>query len=270
VDHLTRSPTLIGIMLLAGVVELAWRLRTDRGYDRIDAWASVRLAVGHVVFAALNAVLIGLIFAQVSRVAPLHWSTSDWRTWAVGFFLVEFAYYWFHRLSHSIRWMWATHIVHHSTEELTLLSSLRLGWTNVLSGGWIIYVPLVLAGFDLSLVLTILAIDLQFQFFLHTDAPIGLGPLEWVLNTPAHHRVHHAVDEPFLDKNYGGMLIIFDRMFGTFAEARPGEKLRYGLVHPLRSKSTLGLAFGGWRQLFADMRRAPTIGSALRMAASRP
>jgi len=265
-DHITPSLPVLGIALLAGLVELAWRLRSGRGYDRADAWATTRMAVGHAFASAVNAVLIGLVFAQVSRLTPVHWPLDDWRTWAVGFVVVEFGYYWFHRLSHEVRWMWATHTVHHSVEQLTLLSSLRLGWTNVLSLAWIVYVPVVLAGFDLKLVLLILSVDLQYQFFLHTDARVPLGPLEWVLNTPAHHRVHHACNGPYL----GGMVIVFDRMFGTFAAAQPEEPLRYGLVHPLRSKSTLELAFGGWRRLFADMRRAPSLGAALRLAVSRP
>jgi sterol desaturase/sphingolipid hydroxylase (fatty acid hydroxylase superfamily) len=260
----------IGFALLTALVEMVWRLRTARGYNLPDAWATIRMAIGHVVVGAINGLVVGLIFAQVSRLMPVHWPLDDWRTWVVGFFLVEFAYYWFHRLSHEIRWGWATHIVHHSVEELTLLSSLRLGWTNFFSLGWTVYVPVVLAGFDLRMVLVILGIDLQYQFFLHTEAPIRLGPLEWVLNTPAHHRVHHACNGSYLDKNYGGMLIIFDRMFGSFADAVPGEALRYGLVHPLRSRSTIELAFGGWRQLFADMRRAPSLGAALHVAVSRP
>jgi len=269
-DRITPSLPVVGIALLAGLVELAWRLRSGRGYDWLDAWATTRMAIGHAVISIVNATLIGFVLVQASRLTPVHWPLDDWRTWAVGFFVVEFGYYWFHRLSHEVRWMWATHTVHHSVTQLTLLSSLRLGWTNVISLAWIVYVPVVLAGFDLKLVLAILAIDLQYQFFLHTDARIPLGPLEWVLNTPAHHRVHHACNGPYLDKNYGGMLIIFDRIFGTFAKARPEEPLRYGLVHPLRSNSTFELAFGGWRRLFADMRQAPSLASALRLAVSRP
>ena len=269
-DRITPSLPMVGIALLAGLVELVWRLRTGRGYDWLGAWATTRMAVGHALVSIANGALIGLVLVQISRLTPVHWPLDDWRTWAVGFVVVEFAYYWFHRLSHEVRWMWSTHLVHHSVEQLTLLSSLRLGWTNGFSLAWIVYVPVVLAGFDLRLVLAILSVDLQYQFFLHTDARVPLGPLEWVLNTPAHHRVHHACNGRYLDKNYGGMLIVFDRMFGTFAEARPEEPLRYGLVHPLRSKSTLELAFGGWRRLFADMRRAPSLGSALRLAVSRP
>ena len=269
-DRITPSLPVVGIALLASLIELAWRLRTGRGYDWLGAWATTRMAIGHTLVSLANGALIGLILVQVSRLAPVHWPLDDWRTWAAGFVAVEFGDYWFHRLSHEVRWMWATHTVHHSVGQLTLLSSLRLGWTNLFSLAWLVYVPVVLAGFDLKLVLVILSIDLQYQFFLHTDARIPLGPLEWVLNTPAHHRVHHACSGPYLDKNYGGMLIIFDRIFGTFAKAQPGEGLRYGLIHPLRSQSTLELAFGGWRQLFSDMRRAPTIGSALRVAVSRP
>jgi len=269
-DHINPSPAILGIALLAGLIELAWRLRTGRGYDRADAWGSARMAIGHILAGLFNGFLIALIFSQVSRLMPVHWPLDDWRTWAVGFVLVEFAYYWFHRLCHEMRWLWSTHVVHHSVEELTLLSSLRLGWTNFFSLGWLVYVPVVMAGFDIRLVLAILAVDLQYQFFLHTEAPIRLGPLEWVLNTPAHHRVHHACNGRYLDKNYGGMVIVFDRLFGTFAELQPGDTLRYGLVHPLRSRSTLELAFGGWRQLFADMRRAGSLGEALRLAISKP
>jgi sterol desaturase/sphingolipid hydroxylase (fatty acid hydroxylase superfamily) len=269
-DHLTRSPPLIGLMLLAVLVELAWRLLSNRGYDVADAWASVRMAAGHAIFGALNALILGFVFFHISRWMPVHWPIDDWRTWAVGFVLVEFVYYWFHRLSHTIRWLWASHIVHHTTEQVTLLSAIRLGWTNSLSGGWLLYVPLILIGFDPAVVLAILAFDLHFQFFLHTEAPIRLGPLEWVLNTPVHHRLHHACNESYIDKNYGGVLIVFDRMFGSFVQAKPDETLRYGLADPPRSTTTLELAFGGWRHLFADMRRAPTIGSALRMAAGRP
>jgi sterol desaturase/sphingolipid hydroxylase (fatty acid hydroxylase superfamily) len=265
-----RHPAWIAIMLLAIGVEILWRLRSGRGYDRPDAFASLRLAAGNLVFGAVNAFLLAITFTAAARFAPVHWPMDDWRVWAVGFVLVEFAYYWFHRLSHEMRWLWTNHVVHHSTEHLTLLSSLRVGWTNYLSAGWIVYIPLVLAGFDPRLILVILGFDLHYQFFLHTEVPGRLGPLEWILNTPAHHRVHHASNDRFLDKNYGGAVIIFDRMFGTFAEAGPEDTLVYGTVHKPVSQKTLSLALGEWRRLLADMRRAPTVMSALRMAVARP
>lgn len=269
-DRLPQSPTLLAVMILAVVVEILWRLRTNRGYDRSDAWTTLRLAAGNLILGVLTGIVIGIIFTFTSRLAPVHWPLEDWRTWAAGFILVELTYYWFHRLSHIVRWMWATHIVHHSTEQLTFLSSVRLGWTNLLSAGWVVYLPLIVMGFDPRLVLGILAFDLHFQFFLHTEVPVRLGPLEWVLNTPAHHRLHHACNEDYLDKNYGGVLIVFDRMFGTFAAVRPDEPMRYGLAHPLPSKTTLGIALGEWRRMITDMRNAPDLGTALRTAIGRP
>jgi len=169
-----------------------------------------------------------------------------------------------------MRWMWATHAVHHTPEEMTLLSSIRLGWTNLLSFGWMFYVPLVLAGFDPRLVFGLLALDLHYQFFLHTEAVGRLGPLEWVLNTPAHHRVHHASNPEYLDCNYGGMVIVFDRMFGTLREERADLPIRYGLAHPLGTKNPFVVSFGEWRRMFTDMLSTSSPRAALRIALGRP
>ena len=226
--------------------------------------------MGNILFGGVTSLALGAIFGFAWKLAPIHWPLADWRTWAIGFIAVEFAYYWFHRASHLVRWLWASHAVHHTPEEMTFLSAIRLGWTNLLSGGWIIYLPLVLIGFDPRLVLGILAVDLRYQFFLHTEAIGRLGPLEWVLNTPAHHRVHHGRNAPYVDKNFGGMVIVFDRLFGTFAAETAGEPIRYGLAHPLGSKSPFALALGEWRRLFGDLRRTSGFGRAARIALGRP
>jgi sterol desaturase/sphingolipid hydroxylase (fatty acid hydroxylase superfamily) len=169
-----------------------------------------------------------------------------------------------------VRWLWASHAVHHTPEEMTFLSALRLSWTNLLSFGWLFYLPLVLIGFDPRLVFTVLAIDLHYQFFLHTEAVGKLGPLEWVLNTPAHHRVHHASNADYLDCNYGGMVIVFDRLFGTLRMERADEPIRYGLAHPLNTLRPFAVAFGEWRRLFADLFRARSPRAILRIAFGRP
>ncbi|WP_304187965.1 sterol desaturase family protein, partial [Phenylobacterium aquaticum] len=129
---------------------------------------------------------------------------------------------------------------------------------------------LVLAGFDPRLVLGLLAFNLHYQFFLHTEMVGPLGPLEWVLNTPSHHRVHHACNSRYLDRNYGGVLIVFDRLFGTFAALSPEEPLRYGLVHPVGSRNPIAVALGEWRRLFADLLAARSLKAALRAAFGRP
>jgi sterol desaturase/sphingolipid hydroxylase (fatty acid hydroxylase superfamily) len=159
--------------------------------------------------------------------------------------------------------MWATHSVHHSAEQMTLLSSLRLGWTNLFSAGWIVYVPLVLAGFDPLLVFTLLAFNLRYQFFLHTEAVGRLGPIEWVFNTPAHHRLHHASNPAYIDRNYGGVLIVFDRLFGTLAKEVEGEPIRYGLAHRPATANPLTLAFREWRLMLGDMWRARSLRPAI-------
>lgn len=269
--RLGRSPVFLLLMVVLVLLEWLWRKRVARlGYDGRGAWASLAIGLGHIVSGALSAAVLGDIFVAVSRLAPMHWSIHDWRVWLVGFVPVEFAYYWFHRSSHTVRWMWATHAVHHTPEEMTLLSAIRLGWTNLLSFGWVFYLPLVLAGFDPRMVLALLAFDLHYQFFLHTEAVGRLGPLEWVLNTPAHHRVHHASNAEYLDCNYGGVLIVFDRMFGTLGLERKEEPVRYGLAHPLGSQRPLTIAFGEWRRLAADMLSAQNLRAAFRVAFGRP
>ena len=267
-SHMPRG--LLAVMVLAVLVELSWRLAGGRGYDRTEAAATLGVAAGNMVLGVLSAVLIGAAYFAVWRVAPLHWSLKDWRTWTIGFVLVELIYYAFHRLSHRVRWMWASHQVHHSPLELTFLSAIRLGWTNLFSGGWLLYVPLVLLGFDPRLILAILALDLHYQFFLHTEAIGRLGPLEWVLNTPAHHRVHHGSNPAYRDRNYGGMVIVFDRLFGTFAAEHDDEPVVYGLAHPPESRRPFALALGEWRRLFADMGRAGSPLKAARVALGPP
>jgi len=123
----------------------------------------------------------------------------------------EFLYYWHHRASHRVRWLWATHSVHHSPTRLNLTAAIRLGWTGSISGSFVFFLPLAWIGFHPLMIVGMLSVNLLYQFFIHTELSPRLGPLEWVLNTPDHHRVHHASNDACLDKNYGGILIVFDR-----------------------------------------------------------
>jgi sterol desaturase/sphingolipid hydroxylase (fatty acid hydroxylase superfamily) len=263
------APVWLAIVVPLVLIEIVWRRRSGRGYDGRTAIATLGLAAGYVIAGLLNALVIGTAMTLAWKVAPVKWPLYDWRTWVVAFFCVEFAYYWFHRVSHRVAWLWATHSVHHSAEQMTLLSSLRLGWTNAVSGGWIVYLPLVLAGFDPRLVLGLLAFDLRYQFFLHTEAVGTLGPIEWIFNTPNHHRLHHASNAAYLDRNYGGVLIVFDRLFGTIARDT-GEPVRYGLAHRAASYNPFKLAFGEWGYLFATLRRTRGIRARLATAFGPP
>lgn len=255
---ISQAPMLAAIALSFIVLEIVLRVRADgRGYDFKGAAASFGVYAGNVIIGAVVAALIiAPVYLWCWSVAPLRMPLDDWRVWAAGFVAVEFVYYWEHRFSHTVRWLWATHAVHHTPESLSLPSALRLGWTNAISGGWLLFTPLVLAGFHPLIIGTLFAFNLRYQFWLHTELIGKLGPLEMVLNTPSHHRVHHASNPEYLDKNFGGVLIVFDRMFGTFAEEKAGEKIRYGLVKPMRSNNPVVIALHEWAALIRDALRS--------------
>lgn len=253
---LFRDPIFLAAGLILILVEWGLRRLAGRSYSWGGAFASLGVAIGDMVSRLTGGVVIGLAALAIARLSPWHWPLDDWRSWVVGFFGVEFAYYWFHRWSHEVRWLWATHNVHHSAAEFTFPAAIRLGWTSLVSGGWIVYMPLVMAGMDPVMLATLLGLNLKYQFLLHTELVGRLGPLEWVFNTPAHHRIHHACNAAYLDRNYGGVLIVFDRLFGTFAEERPDEPVRYGLTEPLESRNPFIIAFREWQWIGRDLKAA--------------
>lgn len=253
------------------VAEMLWRVfKKHRTYDFRSAAASLGVASGHALSGVLNTAVINAVYQAAWHLTPLRLPLDDWRTWAIGFVAVELCYYWFHRCSHTIRWLWATHAVHHSAEDFTLPAALRLGWTGALSGGWLVFLPLILAGWDPMLVAALLGFNLAYQFLLHTETIGRLGPLEWVLNTPLHHKVHHACNPRYLDRNFGGVLIVFDRWFGTFAAEDSGDPCRYGLTTPLRSSNPVKLALNEWSLLARDVLNAGSIKAVLRLASGPP
>lgn len=272
-SQLERLPALIGLIIatVAILSEFAWRRWGARsGYDLRAAAASIGVAIGHGVSGIVTAGVLGAVYAAAWRYAPLRLPADNGWTWAAGFVLVEFAYYWFHRYSHTVRWLWASHAVHHSARELNFPAAVRLGWTNLISGGWLLFVPVVLLGFHPLMVTGLLAANLKYQFLLHTEMIGQLGPLEWVLNTPSHHRAHHATNPAYIDKNFGGVLIVFDRMFGTFAAERPDDRPRYGLVHPVTSDNPFVIAFHEWGRLLTDLRGARSARQAARVMFGPP
>ena len=201
-----------------------------------------------------------MVVAPVAMVLWAHrlWTVPLDTVWGLGLLLLaeEFAYYWMHRSGHTIRWMWASHVVHHSPAHIHLGNAFRLGATELLSGNWLFYPPLFLVGFNPVAVGAMLAVNLFYQFWLHTEVVGQLGPLEWVFNTPSHHRVHHASNEVYLDRNYGGILIIWDRLFGTFAGQQPQTTIVYGLVHPVSGHNPFRIAFHEWMTMVRDTRNA--------------
>lgn len=245
-------PVVVAIATLEGLV-LAIVMR--RTYNWRAYFASLGDALGrqYVVLTFFSLSLAAPVwdFAHSHRLFTIPIDTAV----AVAALLIgqDFCYYWFHRGSHGIRWLWATHAVHHSSNDLNLAASYRFGWTGRLTGTAIFYVPLIWLGFEPRAVALASALNLLYQFWLHTEWIPRLGWLEYVLNTPSHHRVHHAANPEYLDHNYGGVLIIWDRMFGTFVAERNDLPCRYGLVQPLLSNNPIFIAFHEWLALGRDL-----------------
>ncbi len=264
------SPIFLLVVALISGVEYVWRKRSGRGYDHGALRGTLGVFAGQVLANGLSAVLVGAALLWIYTIAPVRWPMDDWRSWLLGFLAVEFAYYWQHRFAHTVRWFWASHAVHHSPGEMTLPAAMRLSWTGSLSGAWVFYAPLVLAGLHPAAMAALLAINLRYQFFLHTEAVGKLGPLEWVFNTPSHHRVHHGSNPEYIDRNFGGVLILFDRLFGTFAAERTDTPVVYGLTRPLLTNNPFTIAFHEWGRMGADLRRAASAREAMRIVFGRP
>lgn len=175
------------------------------------------------------------------------------------FFGQEFFYYWYHRGAHRVRWFWCHHSVHHSPNELNLSAAFRVGLIGKLVGTAVFFVPLIWIGFAPRVVAATLALNLLYQFWIHATWIPKLGWMEHVFNTPSSHRVHHAANLEYLDANFGGVLIIFDRLFGTYMKECDNIPCRYGLVQPQTSYNPLRVEFDEWVSLFKDLMGARSV-----------
>lgn len=260
----------VALALIAAEALHARLAHRDTAYDGRETAASVAVAVGDVGARLLGGSIAAVPFVALHENRLIDIPLDRWWSWVALYLGVELCYYWFHRASHRVRWLWATHAVHHSATRFNLSAAIRLGWTGQLSGAFIFFLPLAWIGFHPLAIAGVLGAGLVYQFFLHTHLDVALGPLEWVLNTPRHHRVHHASNDSCLDRNYGSTLIIFDRVFGTFAAAPPDEVLRYGLKGRAASNNPLVIALGEWARLLADVRATPGVAARARILLSPP
>jgi sterol desaturase/sphingolipid hydroxylase (fatty acid hydroxylase superfamily) len=229
------------------------------GYERRDTATSLWMGFGNVVVsAAAHGLVFALFFlAYEHRVFEL--GTGVW-AWVALFFAEDFVYYAWHRSSHEVRLLWAAHENHHSSQRYNLSTALRQSWTTPFTTVPF-YVWLPLLGFHPLMVQTQVAISLLYQFWLHTELIGGLGPLERVLNTPSHHRVHHGTNLEYLDRNHAGILIVWDRLFGTFEPER--ASVRYGLTKNITTFDPFRVAFHEWAAMLRQARRAGSLREAL-------
>jgi sterol desaturase/sphingolipid hydroxylase (fatty acid hydroxylase superfamily) len=246
------------VIVIATLEALVLAFAMGQSYNWRAYFASLADGLGRqyvvMAFLPLSLATPATIFAWDHRLFTVPLDTVA--AVAVLVILQDFSYYWFHRCSHRVRWFWATHAVHHSSNEINFGAAYRFGWTGRLTGAGIFYVPMIWLGFAPLAVGIASTFNLLYQFWLHSEYIPKLGPLEYVLNTPSHHRVHHAANPEYLDRNYGGVLIVWDRLFGTFVAERDDLPCRYGLVTPLLSNNPLVIGFHEWAALGRDLWQA--------------
>lgn len=222
-------------------------------YERRDAAASISLGFGSLgadlILGGIGAAAVWL--AYEARIATIPVTLV---TLVVAFLLDDFRYYWWHRFGHRVRWFWASHVVHHSSQHYNLSTALRQPWTSGLSGLFVLSLPLAFVGFHPAVLAFVYGLNLFYQFWIHTETIDRMpGWFEAVLNTPSHHRVHHGTNPRYLDANYAGVLIVWDRWFGTFVPERADDPVEYGLVHNLTTNNPVRIAFHEFVSIGRDL-----------------
>lgn len=264
-------PTVIAIPFFALMIAVeafcAYRKGSDEYGDRKDTWGNILHGLMSIVFGIIFGLITGYAFVYCYEIAPYKFPADAWWTWVTLFFIDDLAYYIFHRVSHESRLFWNFHVVHHSSEQYNLSVAVRQSWFGGILQ-WIFYAPVMLLGFAPWMFALMHGFNLIYQFWLHTKFIKTLGPLEYVFNTPSHHRVHHGVNNPYLDRNYAGVLIIWDKLFGSFVSET--EEPRYGIIKPLNSYNPLWVNTHGWVEMFDAMRQQPRLSGKLKCVFASP
>ena len=259
---------LIGAFFLVLIVsETAWDLITKQRSSARESLANFTIGIVNIL---LERTAYGLVF-----ILGLFWAESlttlaiplTWWSWALAILAADFTYYWMHRWEHEVRILWAIHAVHHSSPEYNLTTSLRLAWIEGLVE-WLFFVPMVLIGFDAVQAIAALSIVVVYQTWIHTERIGKLGWLDRVFNTPSVHRVHHGSNRKYLDRNYGGILILWDRLFGTYQSEQ--EQVVYGLTRQLGTSNPLKINLHEFAQIGRDVWQAGNFRHALGYVFGRP
>lgn len=260
------------VFFVAIAAEAVWsrRHRLDL-YDRRDFVASMWMLLGSIVIEIVPKTFCVAVMFGLHEWSPLRdvVGRQPW-AWALLFVLDDFTYYWFHRLNHEVRFFWAGHVNHHSSEYMNLGTALRQGVVERVYK-LVLWFWIAALGFDPAMILTMIGLNLTYQFWVHTEAVRRLPRwFEAVFNTPSHHRVHHASNVRYLDRNHAGVLIVWDRLFGTFSPEIDEEPVVYGLTKNIGTHSPWRVFSHGYSEILADLRRSARLRDRLRYVFDAP
>ena len=243
-------PFFVFAMLLEFFVASAKNIKS---YTAKDAFSSIAMGLGNVFIGFVSKLFVFAALYFVYENLRIFTIPISWWSFMILFFLDDFSYYWFHRTSHENRFFWASHVVHHSSKHYNLSTALRQTWTGSFYS-FIFWLWLPLIGFHPGMIIFQMSISLLYQFWIHTELIQKMPKwIELFFNTPSHHRVHHGSNPIYLDKNHAGILIIWDKLFGTFQPELKSEKVQYGLVVNIKTYNPIFIAFNEWGALFKDL-----------------
>ncbi|MEO8762802.1 MAG: sterol desaturase family protein [Ginsengibacter sp.] len=223
-----------------------------------EMFSSLGLVLGRMPLAAVTNGIAVLLYTFIYQYRLFTLPGIYWWSWMICFFADDFSYYWFHRLSHQIRFLWASHSVHHSSKQFTFTSGMRVPWTSDITGNFLFWAWMPLIGIAPYMIVVMKTVGVLYQFWLHTEKIKNLPKwLEAVFNTPAHHRIHHSSNVEYLDKNHAGTLILWDRLFGTYQGEISAPK--YGLTEDVKSFNPFVIAFQEWKKLLKDIKTSKSM-----------
>ena len=238
-------------------------------YKRSDTLCTIGLLLGNIIvaFAIKGTVLAFHIYLYQFRAFDFVNQIPIWALWIITFISIDLVFYIYHRMSHRIRFLWAIHLSHHSSEEMNFAVSFRQAWFGPISK-IPFFMVLPLLGFDPTIVAVAGVISTLWGIVGHTQVIGKLGPLEWIFNTPSHHRVHHGSNKQYIDKNYGNLLIIWDRMFGTFEPEE--EAVKFGLVNNVNTFNPVKVTFIAWKSMIKDLKQKNSFFEAIKVIFGPP
>jgi sterol desaturase/sphingolipid hydroxylase (fatty acid hydroxylase superfamily) len=254
------------IFLAAILIEAAWDIFTAQRKAK-ETFANFAISIGN---ALLDRTIFGVVFIAGLVIVEsfVSWRLPvNWWSWGLAILAADFTYYWMHRAEHEIRLFWAYHSVHHSSPEYNLTTSMRLSWVEGLFE-WMFFIPMILLGFDVIQIIAALLIVVIYQTWIHTERVGKLGWLDRIFNTPSVHRVHHGSNAKYLDKNYGGILIVWDRLFGTYQAEE--ETVVYGILKPINSINPIKINFIEFWNIGKDIFSSKKVSDGWRYAFGKP